>query len=337
VSGAWWELPTRWQRWVAFWDQREHPRAIGLARILLGSVILADFLQIWRLGLVLAIFGTQQVGGLSDAVVRADIPWFYRIFPPTESSAWLLYLALCTLAFLFTIGAYTRFSAFALMILWAQQAMILPPSDRGIDMLCRDLLCIFMFSSAGFWVGVDGWLARAQGRSTDLVPAWPRYLMILQLVVMYWTAGVQKVGLEWLPMGHFSALYVILQDPAIATHDFSWLGRQPFYFVTQVATAITLLWQWFYPIVLLWYWYEYGPQKPGRLRDFARRWHPKYAMIAIGAMFHVGLAIGLELGIFPWAMLAVYPAFFHPDELGAFGRLLGLDRLGRPAATPVTR
>ena len=35
-----WDLPARWARWVAFWDQREHPRALALTRICLGVVIL---------------------------------------------------------------------------------------------------------------------------------------------------------------------------------------------------------------------------------------------------------------------------------------------------------
>ena len=38
-------------------------------------------------------------------------------------------------------------------------------------------------------------------------------------------------------------------------------------------------------------------------------------------MFHLALAATTELGIFPWAMLALYPVWLHPDELKwVFGR-----------------
>jgi hypothetical protein len=311
---AWWELSGRWRRWVAFWDQRETPWSLALVRILLGVVVLADLLTVWRLDLVLALFGVGSVGGLSDAHVRSEVPWYYAIFPPTEGSAWLLWGAMTTLAFTFTVGWFTRSSAFLLMILWAQWALVLPGSDRGIDALCRDVLCIFCFSRAGDGLGLDGAWRRWRGTATELVPAWPRYLLVLQLVVMYFMAGVQKVGLEWTPMGGFAALYVILQDPAIAAADFSWMRYQPWYFSTQLATLGTVLWQWSYPIVLLWYWYEHGPVRPGRIRTLARRWHFKWIWVVVGAAFHVILAVTMELGIFPWAMMAIYPAFIHPDE-----------------------
>ncbi len=324
----WWELPVRWTRWAAFWDQREAPWSLALVRISLGLVILADLTTILRLDLVVALFGVGSVGGLSDANVRNAVPWFYDFAPASLGSAWALWGAMTALATTFTLGWFTRSSAFLLMILWAQQAAILPGSDRGIDALCRNILCIFAFSYAGEGLGLDGlWRRWRKGSALPRIPAWPRYLLVLQLVVMYWMAGIQKVGLEWMPMGDFAALYVILQDPAIAASDFRWMRVQPWYFSTQLATAGTMIWQWTYPIVLLWYWYEHGPVRPGAVRMAARRWHFKWIWVVVGAFFHVLLAVTMELGIFPWAMMAIYPAFIHPDEWHA-----GWRRLTRQAA-----
>ena len=36
--------------------------------------------------------------------------------------------------------------------------------------------------------------------------------------------------------------------------------------------------------------------------------------LAIGVCFHLLLAATLELGMFPYAMLALYPAFFRGEE-----------------------
>ncbi len=37
--------------------------------------------------------------------------------------------------------------------------------------------------------------------------------------------------------------------------------------------------------------------------------------VAVGIAFHLMLALTLKLGIFPFAMLACFPAFFRPQEL----------------------
>ena len=37
--------------------------------------------------------------------------------------------------------------------------------------------------------------------------------------------------------------------------------------------------------------------------------------MAVGVSLHVGIAVTMALGIFPFAMLAMYPAFLYPDQL----------------------
>jgi hypothetical protein len=136
---------------------------------------------------------------------------------------------------------------------------------------------------------------------------------VLQVVVMYFTAGVQKYGQHWWPWGGWSALYVILHDWSYAARPFGWLRGQPFYLGTQVATAVTMAWQWTYPLVLVHYFPGLG--SPGRIRRLFERYRLHWAWIVVGAGFHLGIAATMQLGIFPWGMLALYPAFLHPEEL----------------------
>ena len=301
--------------WVRFWDQREHPRTLALVRILLALVVLFDFVEIWRLGLVTPLLGVQEVGGWADVMGRKATPPVYWFLPP---EAWVpvAHHALLVLsAFCLLIGFFTRTSSVVLMLLWVQIQLTMPMSDRAIDLLCRNILMIFAFSGAGNAWSVDARMSQGTWRGGAEIGSWARYLIITQLVIMYFTAGVQKVGFSWLPWGYFTALYIILQDPAIARFDFSYLRNQPFFFATQVGTFVTMIWQWAYPLVFLWYWYKNTAERPGRLRAFANRWHLHLVWVAVGALFHVLLAVTMELGIFPWAMLALYPAFIDPDEL----------------------
>lgn len=304
---------SRWQRWVDLWDHREHPRVLGTVRILLGLVLLYDFLYLWHLDLVEPLFAPHSEGGISNVMERQAIPWIYEWFPVTESTAWGLQITICLSALFFTLGLLTRFSGLVLLLALAQSAQIVPLGDRGIDLMVRNVLFLLLFSQCGAWGSLDAKIKTGSfwGDGSD-VSAWPRHLLIVQLVVMYFTAGVQKVGMDWMPMGGFAALFVVLQDPAVARADFSWL--ESIYPVTQLASATTMLFEWLAPFVLLTYHFRNTPEKTSRLRAFYRRVHPHYYWIGIGVLLHLGIAATLALGIFPYAMLALYPAFFHPDE-----------------------
>jgi hypothetical protein len=308
--GRWWE------RWEAFWDEREHPISLACVRILLGLCLLYDFLHLWRLGLVVPLFGVAGAGGFSDALMRDNTPWIYLLLPGTVWAARLHHAILVLSSATLTAGFFTRTSAAVLVIAWAQFAAVEPYSDRGIDTLGRLALCILAVSGAGQTLSLDA-LMRTGSLWGDgrLVSAAPRRLVILQLVAMYFGAGMQKVGITWWPMGHFGALYFALQDPAVSAHDFTFLRRQPFFFLSQLGTAGTMVYQLTYPIVLLLFWWRRHPERGGRVADFARRWHLEWLWIVTGGIFHLSLAMTMNLGIFPWAMLALYPAWITPDRM----------------------
>lgn len=317
-----------WGRWVAYWAQTESPSSLALVRLCLGAVLLWEFVEIWRLDLVVPLFGLQEVGGLSDSLTRgAGVPFVYQVLPPTAGSA-ILFHALVTLAaLLFTLGVVPRLAAAALLLLWAQHADVLPAADRGIDTLCRDVLCIFVFARSGATLSLPAWWRTGSlfGITSD-IGAWARRLVILQLVAMYFLAGIQKTGVHWWPAGNFAALYFILQDPAIARFDFAWLRHQPWFFLTQLGTVGTVVFQSSYPLVFLWIHYRKTPDRPGRLRAWSNRYHFDAVWIATGALFHLLLAATMELGIFPWAMLALYPAWIHPRALDRLRERIGARR-----------
>lgn len=303
-------------RWVDFWSAKEHPRTIALVRILLSLTILYDFLEIWAHGLVLPLFADQSQGGWIPLAERDTLPMLYQLLPMEAwvgqmHWAWIVGLAVCL-----CVGFMSRTCTIGLLILWAQFTAVDPAADRAIDVLCRNALLIFALSGWGKTWSVDAYLQTRRFSPANVeVGSWPRYLLIAQLVVMYFTAGVQKVGFYWMPWGHFAALYVILQDPAIARFDFTYLAKQPFFLSTQIGTFVTMAWQWCYPLVFVWYWFKNTADRPGRLRAFSNRWHLHLVWMFVGGIFHLLLAVTMELGIFPWAMLALYPAFFDPEEL----------------------
>ncbi|MCA9571189.1 MAG: HTTM domain-containing protein [Myxococcales bacterium] len=305
-------MSSLWRWWVACWDRREPADVMALVRIGVGLVMLAALVSTWRLGLVVPLMGHGSVGELSGA--GPEWVWWFRWVGTDERAAWLLFAGLALGEVLLTIGLFTRTSALVTMLLSAQWMAILPDGDRGIDTLLRNVLMLLAFSSAGRRFSVDAAL-RGEGLAGARVPlpAWPRYLLVLQIVVMYFTAGVQKYAQQWWPWGGWSALYVVLKDWSVSAWPFTWLDQPLPYLLTQVGTVVTIVFQCSYPLVLLHYFPPLG--EPGRFRTMFERYRLHWVWIATGMVFHVLLAATMELGIFPWGMMALYWAFLHPDEI----------------------
>lgn len=305
---------TRFQRWTRLWDRHESPLVLALLRVLFGAILLSDQIYIYLLGLVPTLFGAAEAGGLADPLTAKPIPEFYRLFPPTESSAWLLYGVWTGATVLFTLGLFTRLSGAVALLSYAQFALILPAADRGIDMLVRNVMLVLLFSQSHRMLSLDAW--RRTGSwwgDASPAPAWPRHLLILQLVVVYFTAGVQKVGMAWLPMGDFSALYIVLHDPAVVRWEIPDLEAG--YLHTQLSTAATMVWEWSAPLLLMSIVYRDSRLAGGRLRALFNRIDFRSLYLLFGVAFHLGIALTMRIGIFPWAMMSLYLCCYHPDEL----------------------
>ncbi len=186
-------------------------------------------------------------------------------------------------------------------------------------MLLRNVMLLLLLSGSHRTLSVDARLRTGSWHgSGELVPAWPRRLVVLQLVVMYFMAGIQKTAIAWTPLGGYTALYIILQDPHIARFDPAWLDwASP---LLRMGTAVTHIFEWTAPLVLVGFHLSATQERGGRLRSFVRRFKPHKAWIAIGVLLHLGIALTMNLGIFPWAMLACYWAWFRPDDLATLAQ-----------------
>lgn len=316
-----------WHHWVRLLDRREPPDVLALIRIGVALVLLGDFLTVARLDLVTALFAPPEAGGMARPGLEHPAPWT-ALFGSGVGGARLLHAGLTLSAATLAAGWFSRTSAVVLMLLSAQWNLILPEADRAIDLLLRNVLLVLALSDAGARWSLDAlWRTGRWSGDGARVPAWPRYVLVLQVVVMYFTAGVQKYAQHWWPWGGWSGLYVILHDWAYAAHPFGWLRDPPFYQGTQLATAVTMAWQWTYPVVLVHY---FPSRAPGRFARWFARYRLHWAWIGVGALFHVGIALTMQLGIFPWGMLAVYPAFLHPDELRALAAPIRARPVGPP-------
>ena len=275
-----------WASWVSLWDRREDATALALVRIGVAVVLLYDFVAMWWVGAIDALYAPPPLG------YAAAVGW---------ASPHALWLAVVLSLLALGLGLATRVAAVAFVILSAHLAGLAPDGDRGIDMVLRVVIAILALSRCNARWSLDAILWARVGRPIPReVPAWPRYLLMLQLVWVYFSGGINKGGAEWGPFGGFLALSNAVADPHLARFEpGGWLPvLLP---VTRVATALVMLFELSAPVYLL---------------AYARNWRRvRYAWLGLGVAFHLGIALTLRLGIFPWGMLVLYPVLLQPAEL----------------------
>jgi len=298
------------ERWVALWDRREAPTSLSLLRVFVGAVVLLDLLAAKTAGAVPELWTPPPLGMAGG--FTGEWPLTAQWFGATPETALLLWRIAVVSALLFLFGALHRPAGLVLTFALAELGHGQPDSD-GFDRLMRLVVPILTLSQANARWSVDAWVRQNFGRApAALVPAWPRYLVAMQLAWMYFSAAHNRDDPAWWPTGGFSAIGQILADPHFARFP---AGSLAFlYPLTQVATAATMLFEMSAPLMLtsrdL-----YGDHAPGgKWTEFIRRHHVRFAWLALGALLHLGIALTMQLGMFPFGMLALYPAFLHPDD-----------------------
>jgi hypothetical protein len=258
-------------------------------RTALARPVDAQVLSIFRIafGVVLAagIARLIQKGFVDDAFVAPRWffpPWpFERIFVPLGLGMYAIYGALFVLAIAIALGAWTRLAAglFALLFTYAHFVDLTNYLNHYwlVTLLAIEIAIV---APSGV-LAIDA----LRSRRTS-VPAWHVWLIRGQLAVVYFHAGLAKLGSDWLlsaqPMRTWLAANtdVALIGPLLGTpaaaYFASWFGA---------------LYDLTIPIWLL----------RRRTRPFA---------FATVLLFHLATARLFHIGIFPYVMIAGSVVFF---------------------------
>jgi hypothetical protein len=294
--------------WVAFWDRREAPTSLALTRILTALVVLADLLIGKAQGAVPALWAPPPLG---MGVTQDSSSWW-----AAPSIPLILWATGVVAAFLFMVGALHKLAGAALTFALVMLPRFQPTGD-GVDVLLRTVVPLLALSSASACWSVDAWLGRRRAKPPPhQVPAWPRYLLMLQLLWMYSSSAQCRDDGSWWPWGSFSAIGNVLEDPHFAR--FAPAMMTPFYPVTQLATIATMVFELSAPFMLLFTLRD--PARQSRLTGIVRRL--PWIWIGLGASLHLGIALTMTIGIFPFAVLALYPVLVHPEQWAGLRRAL---------------
>jgi hypothetical protein len=87
-----------------------------------------------------------------------------------------------------------------------------------------------------------------------------------------------------------------------------------------MATAISMTFELGAPLMIILTWLR--KSGGGRWGAALRRWRIRWIWLGAGAALHLGIALTMTLGCFPYGVLALYPLFLHPEEHAQLGEAL---------------
>jgi vitamin K-dependent gamma-carboxylase-like protein len=304
-----------WSRWTALLNEWEPGTSLALFRIGCGLTVLATLATIVFHGLAPVLWLDFADGGYAKL---GDPPWLFGLIGGVNPVAMWSMVAVAALSSLtLTIGFLGRISAFCTLQSYLALANINPHIGGADDQLIGNALWLLVLARSTATLSLDCRLHTGSWTSTLLVPAWPRYLAIFQLVLVYCTTGIQKLSITWTPAGGCSALYYTLQEPSWQSWDMSWLAW--IYPLTQIATATTWLWEVTSPLLILALWYRRTPDRPGRLRALFNAARFRDLFVAFGILMHLGVWVLIGLGPFTWITLSFYVCLYTSAEWRSLG------------------
>jgi hypothetical protein len=305
-----------WSSWLEILGREETGESLALWRISMGLVLIFSLLQPLVAGAVPVIWLPIEHGGY---LLFKHSSWMMELLGgPTPARVYgalgLGLAAGCCLV----LGIGSRIAAFIGLQCFMALAWINPHTGGSYDVLITNGLWLLVLAQSDATWSVQARLREGSWSSALKIAAWPRYLVILQLVIMYASSGWHKLSVYWVPGGDFSALYYIMQQPSWQRVDMSWLAH--IYPLTQASTALS----WFFetlgaPLLLVALWARNRGEKAGRIGRLLLRTRYREVFMVVGLGMHLVIALAMEVGPFSWASMAYYAALLRPDEIAGLG------------------
>lgn len=299
-----------WHAWVELLSHCEPATSLARFRIAVALVILYALLSMIAADLVDVMWVDAAYGGLQTLSTKH---WLVGLLGGrTPATAWTLVGSGLLLAALLAVGLGGRLTALVTLQVYYALTSAQGTLTGGYDTLVTNALWLLVLSESTATLSLD--CRRRTGRFTSdrPVPAWPRYLVILQLVVVYGTTGLHKLSPVWTPGGDLSALYWVFQEPTWRRFDMTWTASAWAYPLTQLGTAVTWWWEVLAPLLLVVYWARYTAARGGRVRRALNRFDLRRPWAAIGVALHLGILVLLNVGPFSWISLAYYLCLIPP-------------------------
>ncbi|HMJ14936.1 MAG TPA: hypothetical protein VK524_26165 [Polyangiaceae bacterium] len=302
---------TRWQRYVAFWNEKEAPDALALLRITLGLSFSANLLEQIIRGDVIEFYAEIAHGGIFGFQYNSYPYSLFQYVPMSSGWVWGLVLLQLFASLTFTVGLFTRLSGIAIFV--TQLAFF----DRmtlfrfGADEVYRVAAYLMMLAPMGAAFSLD---AAWRGKGRAEVGKWARRLFMAQLAIIYVRTGVVKLGSTWSIMGDWAAVYLSVNLPGIARWNGDWAAHALVYPLTQMGTFVFSWWEFTWFLLLINQFLRRKNAHKGIVKRALARFDLRPVYLGLGLCMHLGILIIMDIGLFAIVMWSLYPAYIRPEE-----------------------
>ncbi len=259
-------------------------RSLAITRIAFGILILADLFIRSRFlkdfytdeGLLnLYALKSLYEGNYYTSVHALSGDYYFQLF---------LFLLAAIFAFFLLIGFFTRIATIVSWALLVSLNLRNPLLLQGGDVLFRCLLFWGIFTPWAERFSVDSYFKKIRIEK-NFIFSLPAAAFIIQILIMYVFTGMLKTGDPW--RKDYTAIYY-----ALSIDHFSFLLGPYIYKFPQLMKGLTFSIIWIEllgPLLLL------IPYKNSLFR---------YIFIGLMASFQLGLALTMNIGLFPWICIA---------------------------------
>ncbi len=327
-------MSERWRRFVAFISEREDARALSLIRISMGLLAAGEMLEMILSQMVELVWVGKAFGGTFSLTGS----WLVQALGgPSPTVVWALVWCSMLGGVAVALGLGGRLAPFVTLQAYEAVTSLNSQARGGYDSLLTNALWLLVLGGASATWSLDAHLARKSFRAPAETLAIARRLFVFQLLIVYGTTGLQKMSPVWTPVGGFSALYWVFQEPTWGRYDMRFTAQ--IFPLMQIATAVTWLWELGAWLMFPYLWLRHTRERGGRLRRWLTRFDLRLPFLATGVMLHLGILLLLSVGPFSLVSVAFYPAFFTWSELERGWRWLRARRSkdARGDQTPINR
>jgi hypothetical protein len=308
-----------WRGWVAITSARERGTTLAIFRIAVGLVMLSTLMSVSLRGVVSALWLPVEAGGARP--VSSGYFLLELLGGPGGFTVWALVgvSVVACLAMVVGIGGRTTI---ALAVCSYRAVSSIGYGNGGYDAMIFNASWLLFLSEATATWSLDCKRRHGRWSSPRTVSAWPRYLVVLQLVVIYTATGLQKSSASWTAADGYSAFYWFFQDPTWLRFGEASELSATLYPLTQIITFVVWHFEVGSSLLLVVYYLRWTAERGGRLRRFVMRHDPRKLFAAIGLGMHLGILLLMDMGPFSYISAAYYLCLWRPEEIErAVGKL----------------
>ncbi len=273
------------------------PRSMVFYRFLMGIIVMSDV--IYRLPDLVDHY--TDIGIIPRALFlnEMSMPWSASFHLVNGSAGWALIMMLihflCGLFLM--VGYKTRWATFGAFVMTASLHNRNWLVNNGGDDILRAILCLSVFFPLGQCFSVDQALTKNGAPPKKFFSSWG-LAFFFQMFAVYFVSYILKNHPIW--RSEFTAVYFASQLD-IFQSDFGFWVRQ-FPMLMKGITVFTIFLEWLGPLAVF---FSFILGK--------RWWALRVFAIACFVFLHMGIAMTMKIGVFPYLCMSIWMIFLPPQ------------------------